>query len=267
MCLTEAFPPGSARNEGFKLIDTLYVVFLDIRTIPTTLWPGSLYEFILSQRYDLQLGSVSYRSSSFIQECLLAATYGFKPLPCLPGLITTKEVFFKIGCFLPFRAGEDVEWITRARMLSLKINEENGHPLLTYSLPSNKGILFYVRKWFNYYSASFLTPSYSAQRYLYMSFSLIVIVMSLASWNWIVARWDESSNLYIPHVTRLALLSLFCLYLFVRGIILPVKKGVSLRLSTLPMLFCAFLIAVCLVIAKMAASLKAFFTHIYTSRL
>jgi len=260
LCKSEVLPPGSARNEGVNLIDSDYIVFLDVRTIPTTLWPCSLCDFILAQSHDLQLGSVQYLPSSSFHKCLLAATYGFKPLKSLPGLITTREAFHKIGCFLPLRAGEDVEWITRARMLSLKINEPNIDALLRYSLPCDLGLYYYIRKWFRYYSASFLIPSYWTQRYLYILFSFSTILLFLTSWNWRLARWDESSFLYIPYVTRLSLLCIFSLYLVFRGIIIPIKKGFPMRPCNILTLSCSFLVALCLDLAKMIAAVNSLFS-------
>ena len=257
VCRTHALTPGAARNEGLIFVDTDYIVFLDVRTIPTIAWSAYLDKFIKTSDHDLLLGSVRYSSSTFFGKCFIAATYGFNPLPCLPGLITTQHIFSTVGKFVSLRAGEDVEWITRARLHSLKIEEIKSEPLVEYYLPDANGMHQYIKKWFRNYTSSFMIPLYQSQKYLYLLFIGTIMILFLTSWNWRIAQWDETSSLYIPYISRFSLAAMSMLYIIVRGVVLPVKKGLPLRLSMIPIILYSFLIALCLDIVKGVSSLRS----------
>jgi len=48
------------------------------------------------------------------------------------------------------------------------------------------------------------------------------------NWNWILASWDEESIFFIPNITKISVLMIFIIYVFLRGVYLPRKKGVNL---------------------------------------
>ena len=63
--------PGQARNIGVDAVKTDYVTFLDVRTIPSSLWFESISTFVQSNYCELQLGSVKYIPLLFLQKFLL----------------------------------------------------------------------------------------------------------------------------------------------------------------------------------------------------
>ena len=46
------------------------------------------------------------------------------------------------------------------------------------------------------------------------------------NWNTAIPVWDESSPFFVPHITKLYLATLLALSFIIRGIILPIKRGV-----------------------------------------
>ena len=44
-----------------------------------------------------------------------------------------------------------------------------------------------------------------------------------------IAAWDRESIFFIPNITTISAISIFIIYLTMRGIILPKKKGVDIR--------------------------------------
>ena len=57
------------------------------------------------------------------------------------------------------------------------------------------------------------------------------------TWNDIFSGWQESSVLYIPHITKIVSSVPLALYLFYRGVILPYIRGVRLFPDILPFRF------------------------------
>jgi hypothetical protein len=49
------------------------------------------------------------------------------------------------------------------------------------------------------------------------------------NWNAVLASWDSESALYIPNITKISALVIFISYIFIRGIFIPKRKGVSLK--------------------------------------
>lgn len=60
---------------------------------------------------------------------------------------------------------------------------------------------------------------------------LVLIILTtglIYKWNAIFAKWDVNSFLYIPHITKIYIVSLFILSIIFRGIIRPLKRKVNL---------------------------------------
>ena len=49
------------------------------------------------------------------------------------------------------------------------------------------------------------------------------------NWNAVLASWDSESALYIPNITKISALVILISYIFIRGIFIPKRKGVSLK--------------------------------------
>jgi len=58
---------------------------------------------------------------------------------------------------------------------------------------------------------------------------LIWFFVVVDNWNAAIPVWDQSSPFFIPHITKLYLVSLLLLSFIVRGIIFPIKRGVDIK--------------------------------------
>jgi len=94
----------------------------------------------------------------------------------------------------------------------------------------------FLKKWHRNYTASRGLPHFSSQKMLlwlvlYPSFILIAF-----NWNYLIADWRMDSPFYIGHITKLAAILPPLMYVFVRGIFVPARRGVPLS-SLLPFRF------------------------------
>ena len=48
-------------------------------------------------------------------------------------------------------------------------------------------------------------------------------------WNSAIPVWNVNSPFYIPHITKIYLASILVLSFIIRGIILPIKRGVHIK--------------------------------------
>ena len=158
---------------------------------------------------------------------MIASTYGFNLLPCLPGSIIHRRCFSKAGYFPNVRAGEDIDWIWRASKHNLILDTVKSPPL-QYRLNPNLGIIYYARKWFRNYSCTTVLPYvFDGQRTTYVFFLFLAISFVSFVWNSLFANWNELSPLYVPFISRSVVLFLVFLYLILRCIYLPLTKGIS----------------------------------------
>ena len=65
------------------------------------------------------------------------------------------------------------------------------------------------------------------------------------NWNYLIADWQLNSPFYIGHVTKLVAILPILLYVIVRGIVLPLSRGVQIR-QVFPVRFLAIL-SICFV--------------------
>jgi hypothetical protein len=55
-----------------------------------------------------------------------------------------------------------------------------------------------------------------------------MLVLIAFNWNYLIADWRMDSLFYIGHVTKIVATFPFLTYLFLRGFVLPLRRGVSL---------------------------------------
>ena len=254
VCVKDVLHPGQARNLGFKSVKTDYVSFLDARTSPSHLWYESLANFVQTNQQGLQLCSVQYKPTSCLAEVFVTATFGFLPLSCLPGSILSTDTFARIGSFISVRSGEDSEWILRSRLIGVEISESCKPPLLEYRLcVSAKTLLSFLRKWFRNYSVSFSLPGYQVHKYIYTILGSSIFLLFFSMWNWRIAGWNESSPLYVPFLTRAALIIIALAYISFRLMYLPIAKGVFTKRHSYLLILLSSPLAILLDIVKMMA--------------
>ena len=221
--------PGEARNIGLEISKGNYIAFLDVNTIPEEDWLKKSIKLLLNNP-DGFLGKTSYEYTNNFEKLFIAATYGFKPLFTIPGALIKKDLFKKIGYFLPFvRSGEDSDWIKRCLLFNKNIKNKNS-PIIYYSGLQNKTFLYLCKKWYKYYLfASGEVQIFQRQKYIYFLFIAICLIFVSFNWNYMFSEWDEESIFYLPHVTKKMIYFIATIYTFIRIIWLPLLKGFNFK--------------------------------------
>lgn len=219
--------PGDARNLGAEQSNSSIIAFLDIRTIPNKDWLKSSLEYKIVNNCDIVLGKFTCRAETIFQRLVRSATFGMDPSDSLPGSIVSKEVFKIIGNFLDgARAGEDEEWLGRLRNSQYQIGSMTFATLDYIGLPQKVAGL--VQKWFFYSIKSAPINVASSQKGAYFFAMFLLVLYFFFNWNYIFTneQWDQSP-FFIPHINKIIWTIFFLIYLFFRGIFLPLKKGVN----------------------------------------
>jgi glycosyltransferase involved in cell wall biosynthesis len=219
--------PGHARNIGVGLAKEEWIAFIDCRMIPDCNW----LELIASTaeksgaKFVGALRKSDFADSHF-KKVLCAATYGFGATRTLAGSIVLKRTFEESGGFISdIRAGEDLEWIHRLKLLGFKISWMTA-PSITYS-GFVESLSAAVKKWFVYAFANSSIEIKNIQKAIYLPL-LLLIIFFFYRWNAIFAAWDITSIYYLPNVTKIFILVVFTAYVFYRGIVRPLKLEVKL---------------------------------------
>jgi hypothetical protein len=81
------------------------------------------------------------------------------------------------------------------------------------------------------------TEVLKGQKKLYMSALLMLLTILTYKWNLYVAGWDKNSILYIPHLTKIYLVSLVVLYVVFKGFLRPWNRKSKLGIFEKTYLF------------------------------
>lgn len=218
--------PGHARNIGIINATNFLLAFLDTSTHPTKDWLSNSLKIINDNDADGVWGNTYYEAYSYSTKIFRACTYGVKPIKTLPGSVFKKNVFDKCGLFIEsVRAGEDGDWMSRVNLQN--INMKSSQQFLNYKQLNNSSFFSLIKKWFVYNSFVAMLPFFRAHKdYYYYAISLIAVLIAF-NWNMIIASWDEESFFYIPNVTKISIAVILVTYIYLRGILLPLKKGVK----------------------------------------
>lgn len=220
--------PGYARNIGIYKSKCDYICFLDSHPLPDSSWLSNSIKVLENKNLRGILGKLKYTGLNEFEKCFIAATYGNNPINSIPGTIIEKELLNEIGFFIPnTRSGEDEEWINRLKFIYPKMIREEAIPCRYIGL---KGMNFFAlcRKWYEYGEKGSLNPRFISQRIMYFSFLITFSLLLAFSWNDRVARWDQNSLFYLPHISKISVLFILIVYLIYRMFLLPTKKKVKI---------------------------------------
>lgn len=219
--------PGLARNIGIINSKNSYIAFLDHKTVPPREWLFHGFKKLKQDKSEIILGQTLYFSKNLKDEIMISSTVGKKLLETLPGTILKKNIFLKSGMFIEnVRSGEDGDWFRRLKTHNIKLNKNKFN--LTY-LFSGISIHNLFKKWYLYYKASANLDQLQLHKQIYLLTMLTFVMLFIYNWNFIFADWDQNSKIYIHHITKKSVLYMSILYVFLRGILMPVKKGVKLN--------------------------------------
>lgn len=220
--------PGGARNLGIRRSSGELIAFLDVRTHPPCHWLEEMHNVLERGGAMGAYGSTAYLADSQLEKRIRAATYGVLPISTIPGSLFRREVFSVVGSFLPeVIAGEDTDWMLRARLHGLQlVSSSQVH--IVYSGLIGIRFMSLIRKWLRNYRACSDIPYLSDHKAAYMLLFNLFIVFLALNWNAAFAHWDESSVLYVGHITKLTVTLISVSYVGYRGFFLPIRRGTPL---------------------------------------
>jgi glycosyltransferase involved in cell wall biosynthesis len=218
--------PGHARNIGIANATNSLLAFLDTSTYPTKKWLSNGLHLMDTNNSQGVWGNTYYEADVYTSKIIRACTYGNKPIKTFPGSILKRDIFKKCGLFIEStRAGEDGDWMSRLNLHNIALCNPN--EFLSYYDLNNMSIKKLLKKWFRNYTFSGKLPHRRSQKNYYFFFISIIAVLIAYNWNAVIASWDTESIYFIPDITKISLLIMLIIYLFIRGIFLPRKKGID----------------------------------------
>ena len=219
--------PGHARNIGISNSSNNLLAFLDTSTMPCNKWLSSGLNLIKKQNTDGVWGYTHYLADKFFPKIFRACTYGAKPIKTFPGCILKKNIFNRCGLFIETtRAGEDGDWMSRAEIQRIKMSSPE--EVLEYDQLNFMNVSKLMKKWFRNYKHTAKLPFFSAHKsYYYYGISFVAVLVAY-NWNRVLAAWDRESIFFIPNITTISVISILTIYILIRGVILPRRKGVSI---------------------------------------
>ena len=218
--------PGHARNIGIANATNSLLAFLDTSTHPTKKWLSNGLHLMNTNNSQGVWGNTYYEADIYKSKIIRACTYGNKPIKTFPGSILKRDIFKKCGLFIEStRAGEDGDWMSRLNLHNITLC--NPDEFLNYGDLNNMSIKKLLKKWFRNYTFSGKLPHRRSQKDHYFYFISIVAVLIAYNWNTVIASWDTESIYFIPNITKISLFLIIIIYLFIRGIALPRKKGIN----------------------------------------
>jgi hypothetical protein len=93
-------------------------------------------------------------------------------------------------------------------------------------------------KWHRNYTAARDMPHFFPQRLLLWLIIYPLLTLIAFNWNYLIADWRMDSPFYIGHVTKIFVVLPVLAYVVMRGIALPLQRGVAIR-RLLPIRFFA----------------------------
>jgi glycosyltransferase involved in cell wall biosynthesis len=230
--------PGQARNIGLELAKAELIAFIDVQTIPRPNWLEISSCLLTSNGVAGVWGATCFNADTTFEKLVRDCFYGIQPRRTLPGSVFGRKVFTKVGQFVGWaRAGEDTEWMLRLELLKVPVVSPSC-ALIDYAGLIGSDIKKLLSKWYRNYNASRDLPHFFPHRlFLWLIFYPLLILIAF-NWNYLVADWRMDSPFYIGHVTKIVVLMPVLAYVIIRGLALPLQRGVAVR-RLLPVRFFA----------------------------
>ncbi len=241
---TPAAFPGEARNIGVMNARGEIIAFLDIKTLPKREWLEEARDSLENSNCEGIWGMGVYESSTTFGRLIRDAIYGRQAVRTLPGSVFRRRVFTVTGHMISWTpAGEDGDWIHRieAHKLLFLMPKKANH---SYHGLDEKSLLFFIKKWWRYYHYSRLLPLNNRDRWLSFGLMYITLIFFAFNWNYKISSAIFGSPLVVPHITTVLLIAGPCIYFYIRGIYLPLRRGVSL-INIFPVRFILLLLVAC----------------------
>lgn len=230
--------PGCARNIGFLKSSSALIAFIDVQTIPRSHWLENAIKLLEDKSTHGVWGATSFKAKTLLEEIVRDGFFGGMHRLTLPGTVFKREVFLQVGQFIDWvRAGEDTDWMLRIELLKIPFVLPST-PQIDYVGLINLNFQKLLKKWQRNYTASSSLPHFSSQRLLIWLILYPLIVLIAFNWNYFIADWRMDSPFYIGHVTKFAAIFPIVVYFALRGIVLPLRRGVDIW-QLLPLRFIA----------------------------
>jgi hypothetical protein len=225
--------PGGARNIGIERSGCGFVAFVDVRTTPKSNWLAVAKHYLDDPTVFGVWGRTNFEATTALEKLTRDAYFGRSPRRTVPGTVVRKEAIIITGRFISWvRAGEDTDWFQRINLYHLKFIDPPS-ATISYSGLLDQKPMKLAKKWSRNYTAARMLPHLYPQKILiWVTFYPIIIILAL-NWNNILAGWETESILYIPNITKAVATLPGLIYLVLRGIILPLKRGVPIS-ETIP---------------------------------
>jgi glycosyltransferase involved in cell wall biosynthesis len=220
--------PGHARNIGLAMANFGLIAFMDVKTIPRPYWLEASLGLLDTRGVAGVWGATFFSAQTKFELLVRDGFYGMLPIRTLPGSVFRREVFHETGQFINWiRAGEDTEWMLRLEVLKIPIVRSTS-PLVDYLGLIGLDMIQLLKKWKRNYSAAKDLPHFFPQKLLMWWVLYPFSVLIAFNWNYLLADWRMESPMYIGHVTKIMAILPALIYLIVRGLVLPIQRGVGL---------------------------------------
>ena len=220
--------PGDARNIGLKLANAELFALIDVQTIPRPQWLEVSLSLLASSGTDTVWGAASFSAEKKFEMLVRDGFYGALLRKTLPGSVFRREVFSKTGQFVDWaRAGEDTEWMLRVELLKFPVVSPS-EALIDYVGLIDLSMKDLLKKWYRNYTACRDLPHLFPQRLLLWVVLYPLLILLAFNWNYLIADWRMDSPLYIGHVTKMVAIVPGVVYVLLRGLLLPLHRGVGI---------------------------------------
>jgi len=227
LAVDHAFP-GKARNIGIDEAHSQWIALIDVYTLPRSDWLSQSTKQIESGGLDGVWGATIFKAYSFTERLFRDGLFGMLSRQTLPGSVVHRKVIGSAGAFIPWvRAGEDTDWMLRVKLMKLKINRSI---CVTTDYIGLRGLGFWeaFARWSRNYSSSKSLPHLLPQQILVLVLIYSLLLFLAVNWNNFMADWQINSPLYIPNITKITAVFPILLYIILRSLVIPLRRGVPI---------------------------------------